>query len=99
LRVLFVIGGFQEGGTAFGLAEKMSRDGHAIRFLFTGKGCRHAADRELTGSIDYAEGVHCLRSDCEAEGLLDKIADGVETIDYDGWVGLIEDCGKIVSWL
>jgi len=98
MSVLFVIGRFQESGTAFRLAEKMARDGHVIHFLFTGKGCRHAADRESMKSIDYAEGVHCLRSDCEAEGLLDKIADGVETIDYDGWVGLIEDCGKIVSW-
>ncbi|MCW3979625.1 MAG: DsrH/TusB family sulfur metabolism protein [Candidatus Bathyarchaeota archaeon] len=99
MSVLFVIGRFQEGGTAFRLAEEMARDGHMIRFLFTGEGCRHAVDRESMRSIDYAEVAHCLKSDCEAEGLLDKIADGVETIGYDGWVELIEDCEKIVSWL
>ena len=99
MSVLFVIGRFQEGGTAFRLAEKMASDGHVIHFLFTGKDRRHATDEELTKSLDYAEGIYCIRSDCEAEGLLDEIADGVETIEYDGWVGLIEDCGKIVSWV
>lgn len=99
MSVLFVIGRFQESGTAFRLAEEMAQNGHAIHFLFTGEGCRHAADRESMRSIDFAKGAHCLKSDCEAEDLLDKIADGVKTIDYDGWVRLIEDCGKIVSWL
>jgi len=99
MSVLFVIGRFQEGGAAFRLAEEMARNGHAIHLLFTGEGCRHAADGEAMKSIDYAEGAHCLKPDCEAEGLLDKIAPGVRKIEYDGWVRLIEDCGKIISWV
>ncbi|UCH57571.1 MAG: hypothetical protein JSV18_01220 [Candidatus Bathyarchaeota archaeon] len=99
MSVLFVIGRFQEGGTAFRLAEKMARDGHVIHFLFTGNGCLHATDGELMKSLEYAGGIHFLKSDCKTEGILDKKADDVKTIEYDGWVGLIEDCGKIISWL
>jgi sulfur relay protein TusB/DsrH len=99
MSVLFVLGRFQENATAFRLAEEMARDGAKIDILFTRKGCLHATERELVRSLEYADGIHCLKSDCEAEGILDKIADGVRLTDYDGWVRLLEDCGKIVSWL
>jgi sulfur relay protein TusB/DsrH len=99
MSVLFVVGRFQESVTAFRLAEEMARDGAKIDFLFTRKGCLHATDRELIRSLEHAGGVHCLKPDCEAEVILDKIADGVKLTDYDGWVRLLEGCGKIVSWI
>jgi sulfur relay protein TusB/DsrH len=99
MSVLFVVGRFQDSVTAFRLADEMTRDGAKIDFLFTGKGCLHATDRELVRSLEYAGGIHCLKPDCEAEGILDIIADGVKLTDYDGWVRLLEDCGKIVSWI
>ena len=100
LSVLFVVGQFQKNATAFRLAEEMARDGLKINFMFTGKGCLHTTDLELVRSLEHTGGVQCLKPDCEAEGILEKkIADGVKLTDYDGWVRLLEDCGKIVSWI
>ena len=99
MSVLFVVEQFQDDRTAFRAAEMMARDGHKIHFLFTRKGCHHAIDLEFIKSLDYAEGVHCLKFDCEVEGLLNKIVDGIMLIDCNGWVGLIEACDKIFSWV
>lgn len=98
MSVLFFVDGFQEARTAFKLAEEMARDGVKIYFLFTGKGCLHATDVELMESLEYAGGIYFLKSDCKTEGLLDKMVEGVKLADYHDWIGLIEDCGKIVSW-
>jgi len=99
MSVLFVVGRFQEARTAFRLAEEMARDGGKIYFMFTGKGCLHATDGELMKSLEYAEGIHCLKSDCEKEGILDKMVEGVKPSDYHVWIGLVEECEKIVSWV
>ena len=99
MSVLFVVGWFQENATAFRLAEEMTLDGVKINFLFRGKGCLHTTDHELVKSLEHVGGAYCLKPDCEAEGILDKIADGVKLTGYDGWVRLLEDCGKIVSWI
>lgn len=98
MQALFVVGGLQETGTVFRLAERMAGDGRRIVFLFTGDGCRHAADPELMKALRFAEGIYVLRDDCGSMGVLDRLAEGVEAIDYDGWVGLLEVCDRIVSW-
>ena len=77
----------------------MAEGGQEVVFLFTRDGCLHATDSDLVSSLTYAKGIHCLESDCRAEGLLSKIVDGVKLIDYLGCVELIEACDKIVSWL
>jgi len=70
-----------------------------VVFLFTRDGCLHATNSDIVHSLNYAKGVHCLESDCKSKSLLSKVAAGVKLIDYLGWVGLIEACDKIVSWL
>jgi len=95
VSVLFVVQGFQETETVFSIAAEMAERGHGVVFLFTQKGVRHLTDRGLIASLSYAGGINCL----EHEGSGYDLSDGVEMIDYGGWVELIEDCEKIVSWV
>ena len=97
MSVLFVIGSLS-GSTAFRAASEMAKRGMKIFFLFTRGGCLHATDPEIMEHLSYAEGVYCLESDCESQGLSAKITGGVELMDYNGWVKLIEKCRKVVSW-
>ena len=66
--------------------------------LFTEGGCRHATDRELVASLSYAEGLFCLESDSNSQGLRGKIDGAVRLINYGGWIELVEACERIVSW-
>jgi hypothetical protein len=93
--VLFVVQGFQEAETVFSIAAKMAERGHGVVFLFTQKGVRHLTDRGLIAGLSYARGINCL----EHEGSGYNLCEGVEMIDYEGWVELIEASEKIVSWI
>ncbi len=43
--------------------------------------------------------VYALKADCEARGLIEKLAPKVKVIDYRGWVELaMTKHDKIVSW-
>lgn len=95
MSVLFVVQGFQETETVFSIAAKMAETGHGVVFLFTQKGVRHLTDRRLVASLSYAGGISCLEH--EGEGY--DLCEGVEMIDYEGWVELIEACERIVSWI
>ncbi len=92
MRVLFVVRGRQETSTVFDVAERMARRGHAVVFMFAQEGTRHASEEETVASLSYAEGVNCLGSECP-----DRVG-GVTALDYAGWVGLLEDCDRVVSW-
>ena len=98
MRVLFVVVSLQETGTVFKLAKRMAEDGQHVVFLFTGNSRRHEADPELMKSLHFAEGVYVLGGDGWSRGLLGDLPEGVEEIEYDGWVGLLETCEKVVSW-
>lgn len=98
MRVLFVVSRMQETRTVFKLAEIMAEDGCQVLFLFIQEGCRHSADLGLMRALNFAGGVYVLREDCRSLGLLKDLAEGVKAIDYDGWVDLLEACGKVVSW-
>lgn len=98
MRALFIVSRQLEDDTAFRLAEGMVEEGCPVSFLFIGGGCRHAADRGLEGALRFAEGIHVLREDCRDMGLLGSLAEGVEAVDYEGWVDLLEACEKVVSW-
>jgi len=51
----------------------------------------NAADEKLVRRMSFARSLSCLDDDAE-------VIDGVKRVDYLGWVRLIEDCEKIVSW-
>jgi hypothetical protein len=92
LRILFVVRGPQETSTAFDVAERMTRRGHDVVFMFAQEGAQHASEEETVALLSYVEGVNCLGSECPNR------VGGVTALDYAGWVGLLEDCDRIVSW-
>jgi tRNA 2-thiouridine synthesizing protein B len=40
-----------------------------------------------------------LDADLEARGIADKVMDGVERVNYDGFVDLVTESDKVQSWL
>ena len=98
MRMLFVVVGLQETETVFKLAERMARDGKHVVFLFTGDSRCHAADPELIKSLHFAEGIYFLKGYGVFRVSLSDLPEGVEAVDYDGWVVLLEACDRIVSW-
>ena len=97
MNVLLVIGRMQEGSTAFKAAREIAKKDRLI-FVFAYGGCRHATNQGLVRSLDFADGVFCLEPHFRSEGAGDMMAEGVEPIDYGGWVRLIETADRIVSW-
>ncbi len=87
----------QEGSTAFKVAKEIAKKDRLL-FVFEYDGCRHATDHGLVRSLGYAKGVFYLEPHFRSEGSWDKVAEGVEPIDYKRWVSLIETADKIVSW-
>lgn len=98
MQVLFVVSQTRKTKTVFRLAERMSDNGLRIVFLFTRDACRLAADPELVKSLHFAAGVYVLKGDGGSTGFLGDLADGVEAMDFAGWVGLLEACDRVVSW-
>jgi sulfur transfer complex TusBCD TusB component (DsrH family) len=96
--VLFVVVGLQKSVTVFRLAERMARDGQHVVFLFAGDSRRHAEDPELMKSLRFTKGVHILKGDGGWKAPRSDLPEGVEAVDYDGWVGLLEACDSVVSW-
>ena len=98
MRVLFVVVGLQKTATVFRMAERMARDGQHIVFLFTGDSRRHAEDPELMKSLRFTKGVYVLKGDGGSRAHRSDLPEVVEAVDYDGWVGLLEACDRVVSW-
>ena len=98
MQVLFVVSHTLKTRTVFRLAERMSDNGLRIVFLFSRDACRLAADPELVKSLHFAAGVYVLKGDGGSTGFLSDLAEGVEAMDFAGWVGLLEVCDRVVSW-
>jgi hypothetical protein len=92
LRVLFVVRGPQETSTVFDVAKRMARRGHGVVFMFAQEGAQLASEEETVALLSYAEDVNCLGSKCP-----DRVG-SVTALDYAGWVRLLEDCDRVVSW-
>jgi tRNA 2-thiouridine synthesizing protein B len=43
--------------------------------------------------------VYALQGDVEARGISTKLADGIQLVDYAGFVDLVEEHGTTVSWV
>ena len=58
-----------------------------------------------TGVADSINGAmkdfsfRVLDADLEARGVADKVMDGVEKVNYDGFVDLVTESDKVQSWL
>ena len=83
--------GTEEYGEAFRIARRVAAQGKKLLILFTGDGCRLAENHHITDSLDFAR-LFALNDD------VIKSMDGVEIVDYDGWVKLLEFCNKTACW-
>jgi len=83
--------GTSDFGESFRIARRVAAQGKKIIILFTGEGCRLAEDPQLVDSLDFAR-LFALKND------LTKPVQGVEVIDYTGWVKLLEYCNKTACW-
>jgi hypothetical protein len=97
MYILFVIGQVQGTPTAFDAAKEISEIGR-VCILFAYGGCRHATDQGLVDSLGFSDRICCLRPHYSSGDVGGDVAEGVEALDYAGWVGLIEAADRIVSW-
>jgi hypothetical protein len=90
MKILLIVG-CAEAKTAFRTMRRVAAAGKKVLLLFTGEGCRIASDPAQVEGFDFAR-LFALRNDCP------NPAKGVELVDYDGWIRLLEYCNKTVSW-
>ncbi len=83
--------GTKDYGESFRIARRVAGQGKKIIILFTGEGCRLAEDPQIVDSLNFAR-LHALKDDYRWP------VDGVEIVDYDGWVKLLEYCNKTACW-
>jgi hypothetical protein len=83
--------GIEEYGEVFRIARRVAAQGKKLLILFTGDGCRLAENPHMTDSLSFAR-LFALKED------VIKPVDGVEVVDYDGWLKLLEYCNKTACW-
>lgn len=83
--------GTVEYGEAFRIARRVASEGKKILILFTGEGCRLAEDPQLIDSLSFAR-LFALECDIR------KSVEGVELVNYKGWIKLLEYCNKTACW-
>ena len=91
MGVLYVISDGRTASTAFELVSKERDD---VSILLMGEARGLLVDPEHRKALEDAGRVFFL-SDADNES--DRV-EGVETVDYSGWVKLIEENERIVSW-
>jgi hypothetical protein len=91
VSTLFVVGRPLETETLMATMEGLVAGGEEVHVIFVQDGVRNASDESLVRRMSSARSLSCLDANSE-------VIEGVERVDYDGWVRLIEGCEKIVSW-
>jgi sulfur relay protein TusB/DsrH len=84
--------------TVVKLAKKMSEGGFAVVILLARAAANFAANPKIMGSLNFAEGVYVLQVDRGLRGSAGETAGRVKSVDYDGFLELLENCEKIISW-
>ena len=88
MGTLFVIGRLLETETLLTTMEGLDARGEEVHVIFVQAGVENVSDAKLLRRMGFAKSLSCLNTDVE----------GVERVDYQGWVRLIEGCEKIVYW-
>ncbi len=83
--------GTEEYGEVFRIARRVAEQGKKLLILFTGDGCRLAENPHIVDSLGFAR-LFALKGD------VIKPVEGVQLVDYDGWVKLLEYCNKTACW-
>ncbi len=91
MSTLFVIGRPLETETVLVTMEGLVAKGEEVHVIFVQGGVVNATDEKLVRRMSSASSLSCLDADVE-------VIDGVKRVDFHGWVRLIEDCEKVVSW-
>jgi hypothetical protein len=91
MGVLYVISDRQSASTAFELASR--EDGDVLILIF-GEARGLMDDTEHGRLFDKYGKIYCLEDPKKGS----RQIDGVEIVDYSGWVKLIEENERIVSW-
>jgi hypothetical protein len=91
MGVLYVISDLQFASTAIELASKERGD---VSILLIGEARGLIEGKGQWKTLDPTCRIYCL--DDPQKGA--SQADGVEVVDYSGWVKLIEENERIVSW-
>ena len=91
MGVLYVISDLQSASTAFELASKERDD---VSILLIGEARTLVDDRGQRKTLGHTGKIYCL------DGITKDTSKikGVEVLDYSGWVELIEENDRIVSW-
>ena len=56
------------------------------------------ANRVLAGQFLESHRWYALRADLEARGLADRVMEGIEAVDYPGFVALCCEYAKVQNW-
>ena len=91
MGVLYVISDWRSASTVIELA---SKERGAVSILLIGEARGLFDGREPWKTLDSTCRIYCL-GDITNEMIQ---VDGVEIVDYSGWVKLIEENERIVSW-
>jgi hypothetical protein len=83
--------GTRDFGESFRIARRIAGQGKKLIILFTGEGCRLAENPQIVDSLNFAR-LHALKDDYK------KPVEGVEIVDYAGWVRLLEFCNRTACW-
>ena len=80
---------------------RLAKSGHALLLIedaiyaATAVGVESAGLADAVGELK----VYALQPDIDARGMAGKLADGITTIDYAGFVGLVAEHPNNQSWL
>ena len=80
---------------------RLAKDGQALLLTEDGVYAATAAGAALSGlaaALSRLQ-VYALQADVEARGMAGKLVDGVKTVDYAGFVGLVAEHSTNQSWL
>jgi len=91
MGALYVISDRQSASTAIALASKEKGD---VSILFIGEARGLVDDKEHRKTLDPTSRIYCLGGITNGMSQIE----GVEIVDYSGWVELIEENERIVSW-
>ncbi|MBK9136655.1 MAG: sulfurtransferase complex subunit TusB [Betaproteobacteria bacterium] len=87
--------------TALASCLRLARDGQALLLTEDGVLAASAATAEASGIAAAAKRlkVYVLAPDAQARGVAERLAAGVTTVDYAGFVDLVAEHSTNQSWL
>jgi len=100
LLVVFSGGPEEEWNALRDIVEGIASSGRRVMLLLIHEACKSATNRIFCEETRrFGAGLYALREDLKVQGLLGQVVEGIEVVDYEGWVKLLEDCDVTLSWI